>query len=134
MSENTLRKTFYRRAIPLGNSSGVLLPKSMLGADVRVTLIRPPRNIKKDTMTILAPILEHILGVYLITNADKKVDILAVSTNVNRHMDKGRYAIDVVPLNLLRKSMKENKETIDNIKKAKTIINAKLLAELRKEI
>jgi putative transposon-encoded protein len=129
-----VRKTFYRRAIPFGNSAGVLLPKAMLGADVRVTLVRPPRNIKKDTMAILTPILQYILGVYVISTDEKKVDILAISTNVNRHMDKGHYSIDVVPIKLFKNSMKEKPEVKDNLKKAKVVINAKLLAELRKEI
>jgi len=134
MAQNTKQRVFYRRGIPFGNSTGVLLPKALLGADFRVTLINPPKNIKKDTMVILSPILENILGVYLISKADKKIKILAISTNINRHMEKGHYEIDVVPLQILRKSIKEKPETKYNIKNAKTIINARLLLELRKGI
>ncbi|MAG07760.1 hypothetical protein CMI46_03000 [Candidatus Pacearchaeota archaeon] len=129
-----IRKVFYRRAIKVGNSSGVLLPKALLDADVRVAVIRPPRNIKKDSMKILTPILEHILGVYIINQTPKKAELLAISTNINQHMTKGQYEIDVVPLNHLKKSLKEKPETKEKIKKAKTVINAKLLSEIRKEI
>ena len=128
----TRQKVFYRRAIRVGNSSGVLLPKALLGADVRVVVIKPPIKIKKDAMSILEPILEHILGVYLITRAEKKIELLAVSTNINRHIEKGIYKIDVVPLELLKKSLKEKSTTKENIKKAKIVINAKLLSELKK--
>lgn len=131
---NTRKKVFYRRCVPFGNSSGVLLPKSLLGSDVRVLVIKPPVKIKKDAMAILEPILENILGVYLITKAEKKIELLAISTNINRHMEKGIYNIEVVPLNILKKSLKDKPETKENIQKAKTIINKKLLTEIRKSL
>ena len=133
MAEKT-KRVFYRRCVKVGNSSGVVLPKALLGSDVRVLVIKPPVKIKKNVMTILEPILEHILGVYLITKADKRIELLAISTNINRHMERGIYNIDIVPLNVLKKSLKEKKDTRENIKKAKTIINKKLLDEIRKEI
>lgn len=133
MVQQQKQKIFYRRAIRVGNSSGILLPKSLLGADVRVTLISPPINIKKDSMSILSPILENILGVYLISNENNKIELLAISININRHMEKGKYAIDVSPLQHLRKSLKEKPEIKLKLAKAKTIINAKLLSEIKKE-
>jgi len=125
------RKVFIRKTKKLGNSSGVLLPKSLLGADVRVTVIHPPMKIKKDVMNILEPVLEDILGVYLIKLEKNKAEVLAVSTKVNRHLEKARYKIDVVPLKVLKESLKEKKETAEKIKNAKVIINRKLLGELR---
>jgi len=129
-----IRKVFYRRAIPFGNSSGILLPKSLLGADVRVTLINPPKNIKKDTTNLLSPILEHILGIYYIEEKEKKIEILAISTNINKHMEKGNYSIDIVPLEHLKKSLKENKDIKEKIKKAKVVINAQLINQLKKSL
>jgi putative transposon-encoded protein len=134
MVENKQRKVFYRRAIKVGNSSGVLLPKSLLGSEVRVVLIHPPKNIKKDTTLLLSPILEEILGIYFIEEKEKKVEILAISTNINRHMNKGIYEIDVVPLEHLKKSLKNNQEIKDKIKKAKVVINSQLLNQLKKSI
>jgi len=134
MANETQKRVFYRRAIKVGNSSGVLLPKSLLGSDVRVIVIHPPKNIKKDTTLFLSPILEHILGIYFIEEKEKKIEILAISTNMNRHMNKGQYEIDIVPLEHLKKSLKENKEVKDKIKKAKVVINAQLLNQLKKSI
>lgn len=85
-------------------------------------------------MAILEPILENILGVYLITKAEKKIELLAISTNINRHMEKGIYKIEVVPLNLLKKSIKDKPNTKENISKARVIINKKLLTEIRKNL
>ena len=48
-------------------------------------------------------------------------------------MEKGKYAIDVSPLQHLRKSLKEKPEIKLKLAKAKTIINAKLLSEIKKE-
>jgi|SRR3989344_6433572 len=127
-----LQKVFYRRAIKVGNSAGVLLPKSLFGAEVKVTLIHPPRNIKKDTTNLLSPILEHIVGIYFIEEKENKVEILAISTKLNKHLERGHYSIDIVPLEHLKKSIKQNPEVKEKIKKAKTILNAILLAELKK--
>tara|TARA_Y100000310_G_C20375448_1_gene665524 strand:+ start:115 stop:516 length:402 start_codon:yes stop_codon:yes gene_type:complete len=130
----TKQKVFYRRCVRVGNSSGVILPKHLLGADVRVLVIKPPVKIKKNAMSILEPILENILGVYLITKAEKKIELLAISTNINKHVDRGIYKIDVVPFNMLKKSIKEKPDIKEKITKAKTIINKKLLTEIRKSI
>jgi putative transposon-encoded protein len=133
MAEKT-KRVFYRRCVRVGNSSGVILPKSLLGSDVRILVIKPPIKIKQDSMKILEPILENILGVYLITKAEKKIELLAISTNINRHMEKGIYNIEVVPLNLLKKSLKEKQDIREKFQKANVIINKKLLDEIRKEI
>ena len=59
-------KEFYRRTVKVGNSAGVLLPKSLLGAEVKVSVINMPHNLKKDALRILEPILENIIGIYII--------------------------------------------------------------------
>ncbi len=124
------QRRFLRKTRKVGNSCGVLLPKYLLGADVRVFVATLPLAPKKDVMKILAPILEEILGVYFIKMQGKKAEILAVSTKVEEKIEKGRYKIDVVPL----AEVKKKREIIDKLKKAKVIINKKLLGELRKGI
>ncbi len=131
---NIKQRIFYRRTIKVGNSSGVLLPKYLLGADVRVVVMSNPRNIKKDAMLILEPVLENILGVYLISAEKNKVEILAISINLNKHIEKKNYEIDIVPIGLIRKSMKEKSKTRENIRKAKVIMNSRLLDDLKKEL
>ncbi|MEK6873617.1 MAG: hypothetical protein AABW91_02135 [Nanoarchaeota archaeon] len=128
------KRIFYRRAIKVGNSSGVLLPRAFLGHYVRVAVVNPPKNIKKDVTSILSPLLEEILGIYLISENEEKTEVLAVSTNINKHLEKRNYLVDVVPLNVLKKSLKEKLETREKIKNAKPIMNKVLLFELKKSI
>ncbi|MBS3066765.1 hypothetical protein J4205_02975 [Candidatus Pacearchaeota archaeon] len=128
------KRVFYRRAIKVGNSSGVLLPKAFLGHYVKVAVISPPKNIKKDVTSILDSFLEEIIGVYLISETEDQIEILAISTNINKHLEKRNYFVDVVPLNVLKKSLKEKQETREKIKSAKPIINKMLLFELKKLI
>ena len=125
------KRVFYKRTIRVGNSSGVLLPRNILGADVRITVVRLPRNTKRDIINLLSPILENILGVYLIWEREKSIEVLAVSINISRHIERDYYSIDVVPLERLKKSIKENKETKGKIMEATVIINTKLLSELK---
>jgi len=128
------RTRFLRKTIKVGNSAGVLLPKYLLGADVRIMVVNPPLNIKRDTSRILEPFLEDIIGIYLLKLEKKKAQILAVSTKLSQQIEKGNYRIDIVPLNTLKKSLKQNKSLAEKIKTAKTIINKKLLLELRQLI
>ena len=129
----TKKRVFYRRTIKFGNSAGVLLPKALLDADVRVTVINRPRNIKKDVIAILTPILEQILGIYLISAEKDKVEILTISTKINKHIEKGCYVIDISPLQHIKNSLKEKPEIKEKLSKAKTIINKKLILDLKKE-
>lgn len=133
MPEN-IKKQYLRKTRKIGNSSGVLLPKALLGADVRVIVVKMPLNIKRDVTHILEPVLEEIIGVYLIKLEKHKAEILAVSTKIKKDLEKGDYHIDIVPLNVLKKSLKQNKLTKEKIKSAKPIINKKLLGELKREI
>ena len=38
-----------RKAVKVGNSAGVILPKSLLGSEVKITVKNRPLNIKKET-------------------------------------------------------------------------------------
>ncbi|MEM4625256.1 MAG: hypothetical protein QXJ28_00605 [Candidatus Pacearchaeota archaeon] len=64
--EKPIKRDFYRRAIKVGNSSGVLLPKALLGAEVRVIVINRPLNIKREVIRMLDPFLEEIRGIYIL--------------------------------------------------------------------
>ncbi len=123
---------FYRRTIKVGNSAGVLLPKSLLGADVKVAVVKHPRNIKKETLAILNKILEDILGIFLISKDESSIEILAISTKINKHIERGVYKIDITPIDKIKTSIKQKPEIKDKIKNAKPIMNKQLLDELRK--
>lgn len=127
------KRIFFRKARKLGNSAGVLLPKSLLGADVKVSVINLPVNVKKDSMRILEPFLEELVGVYIIKSESRKSEILAVSVKLRKHIEKGDYKIDIVPIEILKKYIKEKFQIREKIAKAKPILNSRLLAELKKE-
>ncbi|MEA3329687.1 MAG: hypothetical protein U9Q06_03005 [Nanoarchaeota archaeon] len=127
------QRKFLRKTKKLGNSCGVLLPKYLLGADVRILVVSPPMNIEKDVPKILSGFLKDIIGIYLISKTEKTAEILAISTNIREQIKKGKYKIDIVPLSVIKSSLKL-KQTVEKIKLAKPIINKKLLAELQKEI
>ncbi|MFA6022493.1 MAG: hypothetical protein WC781_00220 [Candidatus Pacearchaeota archaeon] len=130
--EKTTNKGFYRRAIKVGNSAGVLLPKSFLGAEVRVQVLNNPQNTKKDIMKLLENYLEEVRGIYILSIENKKVEVLAVSMSLSKIIEKGNYKISIVPLQIIQKSLKEKKPISDKILKAKPIMNKWLLLDMRK--
>jgi hypothetical protein len=126
------QRKFLRKTIKLGNSCGVLLPKYLLGADVRVLVVNPPIIPSKDLPKILESMLHEIFGIYITQKTEKNIDVLVVSTTIREKITKGHYKIDIVPLNILKKLLKEHKEIKEKIKKAEVVINKQLLNELIK--
>jgi len=126
-------KEFYRRTIKLGNSSGVLLPKTLLGAEVKVIVVNSPLNVKKDITNILESLLEEVIGIYIVKAEKRKIEALVISTNLKKHIIAGNYIIDIVPLELIKRSIKINAQVKSKIAYARAILNKKLLFDLRKE-
>ncbi len=128
------RRIFMKKAIKVGNSAGVLLPKKFLGSDVRVIILKRPPHIRKDAVNILEPYLENILGIYIINISEKNIDLIAVSTNIQEIIHKGRYKISIVPISKIKKDLKTQKTLQEKIKQAKPVLNKPLLLELRKNL
>ncbi len=132
--EELKKRVFYRRATRVGNSSGVLLPKSLLGSEVKVLVINPPINIKKDILNLIGDILDSVIGIYIIDVEKRKVEVLIVTNSILKKIETNNYHLDLIPIQVLKKSLKEKSETKDKIKKAKAIMNNSLLIELKKQI
>jgi len=124
--------SIIKRAIKLGNSAGVILPKKLLGCDVKITVVKKPLNIKKEVLSLLNENLPEILGIY-ITNK-KPMEILAISTNLRDTIIKPKIKINVVPIKIIKKDIKLKPNLRKKLLKAETILNRLLILELRKEI
>lgn len=132
--EKTENKGFYRRAIKVGNSAGVLLPKRLLGAEVRVIVLNNPENIKKNIMKLLENYLEEIRGIYILSSENKSIEILAISMSLSKSFEKGNYKINIIPLQSIKKLIKEKKILADKLFKSKSVLNKWLLVELKKSL
>ena len=128
-----------KTAVKVGNGAGVLLPKKWLNSKVKIVL--QPLNIEEDILDILINegILEEIKGVYLTgsyarqeQSIDSDVDVLVVTQNINKKIEKGRYEIICISKKELEKHLKENALPIlSMIKEAKPIVNSELLSEYK---
>ncbi len=125
---------FLRKTKKIGNSCGVILPKYLLGADVRVLVVNLPSHPKKDLPKILEDYLDNLLGIYILKKDEKTIEVLAVSTNLREQIKKRHYRINIVPLQTLKKSLKLNKEFYKKLQNAEVIINKKLLSELKNSV
>lgn len=122
-----------------GNSAGVLLPKEWMGNQVKVILIDRTLEIKKESLSILEPYLEDILGIYLTgsyaRNEQEKnsdIDIIAVSKGIKKEIVSGKYNISIIPMENLKKTIKKNPILVlPRLNEAKAIINGSLLEELK---
>ena len=128
-----------KQIVKVGNSAGVVLPKEWLHGEARVTLLKKPDNPKKEILDILEHSLSSILGLYLVgsyargeQNAKSDIDVLAITTDTNKHIVKGRYDIILVSRDKLESSLKDNiLPLLPMILEASTIINSQLIAEYR---
>lgn len=125
-------QTFIKNTIKVGNGSGVLLPKSLLGAQVRITVLRTKLNIKKETIKIISPIMQRVLGIYLLESNDLFSKVLVISDGLRKSIKKERFTIDIVPLKLLQKSIETKQSIVEKLKNSQAILNQKLLSDLLK--
>lgn len=121
---------FVRKAIKLGNSAGVILPKKLLGSEVKITVLSRPLDIKKEVLKKLDSELADILGVYIINK--KPVEVIAITTNIRRVIEDN-IKISLVPLNTIKKDIKTNQILRKKLSLAETILNKSLLLDLKKQ-
>lgn len=133
-SEISAESEFIKKAIKIGNSAGVLVPRRFLGAEFKIILLKKPLEIKKDVIKLLENYFEEILGVY-VTNVSKDlIEILAISSSIRKIIHSGKYKISIVPLTLVKKDIKINPRLKEKLKQARVILNKVLLFELKKEM
>lgn len=134
------QRTLTKPIGKLGNAAGVLLPKSWLGGQAQVTLIKKPLNIKEDLLNILAPYLEDIKGIYLVgsharseATEESDVDVLAITNTVAKPIKQKPYEIIMITEQELKERMQTNIiPLLPMIKEAKPIINKTLLQPYKK--
>lgn len=124
-----------RKAVRVGNSAGVLLPREFL--DRKVKVILQPLDIEREILEILIDekIINNVLGVYLVGSfarneetIESDVDILVITDNLNKRIEKGKYSILCIEKKEIEKQLKENAlPVLAMLKEAKTIINKELV-------
>jgi len=120
---------FIRKAVKLGNSAGVILPKKLLGADVKVIVISRPINIRKVILKILSPYFKDISGIYILNK--KPLEVLAITSDIKEIIEEGKVKISLVPLQVIKKDI-SNPLLRQKILNSEVILNKTLLSELRR--
>lgn len=123
---------FIKKAVKVGNSAGVILPKKLLGADVKITVISRPFNLKKVVLRLLSPFFQDIIGIYVISK--KPLEVLAVSSSTKEKLAHDKLSLNIIPLSQLRKDLQSSQILRQNLFQAETILNKSLLDTLKLEI
>ena len=122
---------FIKKAVRVGNSAGVILPRKLLGADIKVTVINRPFNLKKVVFRLLSPFLQDIIGIYVLSK--KPLEVLAVSSSTKEKLEHDKLALNIIPLPQLRKDLQSSQILRQNLFQAETIMNKSLLDTLKSE-
>lgn len=123
---------FVRKTRRVGNSAGVLLPKSLLGSEVKVSVIKRPFDIKKETLKALHSYLDDIQGIYIMN--ENPAEILAISTKTKSILSNEKMKISLVPLKIIKKDIQTKEKLRQKLSEAKIILNRSLIDILKKEI
>lgn len=120
-----------KRAVKIGNSAGVILPRKLLGSEIKISVVNEPINPRKESLKLISNDLSDIIGIYVIhTNP---IEVLAVSLTKKKVFESTRFKLIMLPISLVRKDLKTNFTLRSKLKKAETILNKLLLIELQKE-
>jgi len=135
-----MKQELVKPIVRVGNSAGVLLPKEWLNGQAKIILVENPLNVQSDSLKILSPYLEDIIGIYLVGSYARDeqtprsdIDIIAITKSINKHIKKGKYDIILIEIEALKNSLKENALPIlPMLKEAKPLMNASALDEYKK--
>ena len=139
MFKHSLNMELLRNVARWGNSAGVLLPKEWMGNQVRIIFIDRTLEIKKESLSILDPYLEDILGIYLVGSyaraeqeQNSDIDIIAISKETKKEIISGKYNISLITLDSAKKTLEKNPLLIlPRLNEARVILNKSLLEELK---
>ena len=137
-----MKQELIKPIIKVGNSAGVLVPKSWINGKARIELIQKPLNIKKDCLEILEPYLEEIIGIYIVGSyargeqTDRSdIDILVITENINKEIRESKYCLILISQKKLEDSIQTNAlPIIPMIKEAKAIMNSGLINEYKRRV
>jgi predicted nucleotidyltransferase len=122
-----------------GNGAGVLLPKEWVNQEVKIILIDRTLQIKKEVFNILDKYFTDILGIYLVGSYARgeqsersDIDVLVISNKIKKEIKSGKYHISIITLSVAQNTLNKYPLLIyPRLIEAKTIINQKLLEELK---
>lgn len=120
-----------RKTVKVGNSAGVILPKILLGSEVKITVVKRPLDIKREALKLLDSYFPDLMGIYIIN--ENPIEVLAVSCITKELINNEKIKLSIVPLSIIKKDIVKP-ALREKLSKAKVILNRSLLAELRKEI
>lgn len=125
---------FLRKAVKVGNSAGVILPKKLLGSEVKISVVNMPIDIKKEAVRLVGDYFRDILGIY-ITNK-KPAEVLVISDDIKKIVEDEKVKAILVPLAQIKKDIKTNfalRNRLEKVKIEDVILNKDLLSKLQKE-
>jgi len=132
-----------RPVVKVGNSSGIILPKSWMNQEVKVELIiKKTSDIFLEVIKILeneVP-LSKILGIYLVGSyareeekMDSDIDILLITDSVNKSIKRGKYEFLIISKKKLEDTLKKNiLPILPMINESKPLLNESLILEFKK--
>lgn len=119
---------FIRKAIKVGNSAGVLLPKKLLGSEVKIIVVKRLRDIKKEVFNAIGNDLQDVLGIYV--TSKNPAEVIVISFGLKKILERKDLKIIFVPLNIVKKDIKTSPNLKAKLTNAEAIMNRHLLNEL----
>ncbi len=123
---------FVKKAIRVGNSAGILLPKKLLGAEVKVQVIKRQINLKKEIIKLSYSYIEELECIFLIN--ESPIEAIAISNKIKKILKKSGIKLSFVSVEKIIKDMKKSSLLREKILNAKPILNKEKLELLKKEI
>src|SRR3989344_9668086 len=135
-----MENRLIRPIVRIGNSSGVVLPRSWLNQTACVELIiKKSSDIFQEIIEILKEEIEFskIIGIYLVGSYGRSeetltsdIDILVITEDITKSIKTGIYSLILISKEKINESINKNAfPLLPMIKEAKPLLNAELLKE-----
>ncbi len=133
-------EVLIKKAMKLGNSAGVVLPKDWKDKKVRIELVED--FVLRNVFEILKEkeVLNDVKGIYLVGSYARgeeteksDVDVLVITKKTRKQFKEGIYDFLLVPKEDVDKNFKKSLYFYSIVREAKIVINDSLINKYKKE-
>ncbi len=126
--------------IRVGNSAGVLVPKSWLHGKARIELLATPLNVREDILHMLESYMPRIMALAIVGSYARNeqtersdIDALALTENIDKNIKQMKYNVILVSKKTLEYALENNiLPILPMLKEAKPMMNSPLIKNLSK--
>ncbi|MEK6926919.1 MAG: DUF2080 family transposase-associated protein [Nanoarchaeota archaeon] len=133
-----MKQELIKQVVKVGNTAGVLVPREWLNGKAKIILLEESLNMEKirtEIFNMLSEYLPEIKAIILAgsyargeQDSESDVEVIAISENLNKKLENGKFTIIIIPENKLNEYLESNAmPLLPMLREGKVLLNETLV-------